>query len=202
MKAIEVIFATRNATKLQQANAIFAGSGIILMTLDDAGIEGEALEDGTTLEENALKKARFAYERSTTDSLVMGEDTGLFINALGGKPGVYSARWAGKGASAEQTMQYCIKQMKGIEDRRATFRTVVVLLSDVGKEYLFIGEAHGHLLEEPRTDPQPNMPYSPIFVPEGQRLCFAEIAKMLPAHKNGFPHRAEALRKLKKFLEA
>jgi XTP/dITP diphosphohydrolase len=195
---MKVILSTRNPSKAEQIKEIFSGSSVVISTLTDAGIEGEAVENGTTLEENAIKKARFARERSNSSFWTIGDDTGLFINALNSEPGIYAARWAGEGAETLQIMQYCLDRMRDIENRSAIFRTAVAVVSNEGKEYIFTGEVHGHLLEFPRTDSQPKMPYSALFVPEGQYLCWAE---MTTEYENAISHRGKAFRKVKDFLE-
>ena len=92
---MDIILATRNVTKTRQIRAIFIGSPVTVWSLDDARIQGDFVEDGATLEENALKKALFAWKRS--GERCMADDTGLFIDALGGEPGIHAARWAGEG---------------------------------------------------------------------------------------------------------
>ena len=165
--------------------------------MDDAGIQGEAVEDGKTLEENALKKVKFAHD-AAPNTWVMADDTGIFIDALGGIPGVDSAYWAGHGVPTEQFTQFIVDQMKGIENRSATFRTVVCLISPEGKERFFVGEVKGHLLESPRAVPQPKMPYSPLFVPEGENITWAE---MTTEYENNISHRGKAFRQARDFLE-
>jgi len=196
---MKVILATRNPSKLHQINEIFQGSNITVMSLDDAGIQGEAVEDGETLEANALKKARFAREHASFPYCTVADDTGIFIDALNGKPGVYSARWAGEKASTEEATQFVVGQMKGIANRAATFKTVVALISPTGKEYFFFGEVAGKLLDEPRVAPQPKMPYSPLFIPFGEEKTWAE---MTTEYENKISHRGIAFRKVKAFLES
>lgn len=198
MPKISLILSTRNPSKTEQIKAFFAGTPLAVSTLSDAGIDGEAIEDGATLEENAMKKARFAHEHSGAKSWTMADDTGLFITALDGEPGIYAARWAGDGVSTEKTMQYCLDRMKDARDRSAIFRTVVAIVSPDGKEYTFNGEVHGHILEAPRVAPQPKMPYSGLFVPDGQDLCWAE---MTTEYENKISHRGKAFAQVRKFFD-
>jgi XTP/dITP diphosphohydrolase len=206
---MEIILATRNPSKALQIKAIFAGSGFDILTLDDAHIEGEAVEDGTSLEENALKKAIFAFKQTTSGAWTMADDTGIFIHALHDEPGIQAAYWGGAELSTEERMRFVLKQMEGIEDRSAIFRTCVALVSSEGKEYFFIGEAKGHLLATPRGTPQPKMPYSVLFVPEGSDRTRAEIvagenrtwAEMTTEEENKISHRGRAFAQVRTFLE-
>ena len=196
---MNIILSTRNPSKLIQIQEIFSGSNIHVLTLDDAHIESEAVEDGASLEENALKKAWFAYENSGRNSWTMADDTGLFITALDGKPGIYAARWAGEDASTEETMNFCLQKLQDETDRSAIFRTVVVAISPDGGKHIFTGEVNGHIRETPRVSPQPKMPYSALFVPDGQELSWAE---MTTQQENRLSHRGKAFRQTKSFLES
>lgn len=194
---MNVILATRNPSKALQIQAIFGDSSINVISMDMAGIKGEAVEDGETLEENALKKAKFAYGQ-VANAWTMADDSGIFIDALGGVPGVHSAYWAGVGIPTEQFTQFIIQQMKGIGNRSATFRTVVCLISPEGRERFFVGEVRGHLLESPRVPPQPKMPYSPLFVPDSETMTWAEMST---EYENQISHRGHAFRQVREFLE-
>lgn len=193
---MEIILSTRNPSKAEQIKSIFEGTQFSIITLTEAGIEGEAIEDGKTLEENALKKAIFA-QRQSPGFWTMADDTGLFINALGGKPGVRAARWAGESATTEQIMAHTIKSLKDCHDRSATFETIVALLTPDGKKYFFSGKVSGKLLESPRVKPQPRMPYSPIFLPDGESLVWAEMSV---DYENNISHRGKAFRQVRDFL--
>ena len=195
---MEIILSTRNPSKAEQIKAVFAGSTFVTLTLEDAHIEGEVIEDGLTLQENSLKKARYAHEHAPAGMWTMADDTGIFIDALMGEPGIQAAYWGGATLSAEERMRFVIKQMEGIEDRSATFRTCVALVSPDGSEHFFIGEAHGKILETPRVDPQLKMPYSPIFVPDGQVKSWAE---MDVDYENKISHRGKAFAQVRTFLE-
>ena len=195
-----VILSTRNPSKLQQIIAVFSGSPVRIISLSDAGIAGEAVEDGETLEANAEKKARFARERAASGFWTMSDDTGIFINAFKGEPGVHAAYWGGKGSTTAQIMNYCLKRMEGIADRSAVFRTVVALISPGSEQCLFFkGEVSGRILESPRGEPQQKMPYSPIFVPDGQDLCWAEMSV---EYENSISHRGKAFRLAREYLES
>ncbi len=195
---MDVILSTRNPSKALQIQELFSGSNIRVRTLDEMQIEGEAVEDGATLEENAFKKAWFAYEKSGKKTWAMADDTGLFISTLNGEPGIRAARWAGEGASIEKTMNYCLERLLGARDRTAVFRTVVVVISPEGDTHVFNGEVAGHMLEAPRVEPQPKMPYSALFVPQGQDLSWAEMST---AEENAVSHRGKAFRQVRDFLQ-
>ncbi len=195
---MNIVLSTRNPSKAEQIKAIFEGSRISILTLDDVSVEGEAVEDGATLEENSLKKALFAQEKVAGNTWTMADDTGLFISALDGAPGVRAARWAGETATTDEITAHTLRSLEGVSDRSAVFETVVALVSPEGKPYFFSGKVPGRLLEVPRTRPQPKMPYSPIFVPEGTDLVWAEMSV---EYENSISHRGKAFRKARNFLE-
>lgn len=196
---MKIILSTRNPSKARQIKAFSRDPSIILLTLDDMGIEGEAVEDGDTLAENALKKALYARSKTNEKHWVMAEDTGLFIKGLGGEPGIKAARWAGEEATTEEITQYCLKSMKDLSDRSAFFETIAVLLSPENKEYFFSGKLHGTLLDYPKTKPLPKMPYSPIFLPVGRDKVLGE---MTVEEGNVISHRGKAMKKLFGFLKS
>jgi XTP/dITP diphosphohydrolase len=196
---MEIILSSRNPSKAEQIRAVFVGLPISILTLADAGIDGEAVEDGLTLEENALLKARFAFEKAGSKSWAMADDTGLFVEALNGEPGVKSARWAGDTATTEEILYLLLKRMEGKSNRSAVFETAVSLIGPDGEIHYFVGKVRGRLLEEPRVPPQPKMPYSSIFIPEGQELTWAE---MTIEQENAVSHRGKAFGQVRDFLVA
>ncbi len=185
---MDIILSTRNPSKAEQIRAVFKNVPISVFTLADVGIEGEAIEDGSTLEENAMKKAQFAHRPGLW---AMADDTGLFFHSLNGRPGIYAARWAGEFATTDEITQYTLKQLEGIKDRSAVFQTVVALISPSGEEKIFTGDVRGEILDAPRVKPQPKMPYSPLFVPNGSDKVWAE---MTTAEENAISHRGKAFR--------
>ncbi len=194
---MHIILATTNVSKILQIKQLLNNESISVKTLAEAGIEGEAVEDGETLEENARKKAYYAKVRTNNDCWIIAEDTGLFINVLGGKPGIRSARWAGETATTQEITDYCLMQLYGMPDRTAYFETVAVLVSPQGNETVFRGRVNGVLLNEPRTLPQPKMPYSGLFVPEGSEKVWAEMST---EEENIISHRGKAFRDVVKYL--
>lgn len=128
----------------------------------------------------------------------MADDTGIFINALNGEPGVKSSRWAGDTATTEEILAYTLKSLEGKTDRSAYFETVVALISPESKQYFFEGKVDGHLLESPKVKPQPKMPYSCIFMPNESDKVWAE---MEVEEENKISHRGKAFAKVRYFLE-
>lgn len=198
MTIIDIILSTRNPSKAEQIKLVFGSLPMRILTLEDASVLGEAVEDGATLEENATKKALFAWEHTKKWSIA--DDTGIFIDALNGQPGIYSARWAGESATTEDIMHFTLEQLKGVtpENRTATFKTVAAVVAPDGAQLVFVGEAKGTILVEPRVDFQPKMPYSGIFVPDGQPKVWAEMSV---EEENVISHRGKAFRQVRNFFE-
>lgn len=197
---MKIILSTRNPSKAKQITAAFAGSPIEILTLDQAGITGQGIEDGITLQENALKKARFVHQHNP-NAWAMADDTGIFIDALDGKPGVHTADWPAwrdKGKEITEITQWILDQIKDVKDRSATFETVVAIISPEGKEYFFDGKVRGQLLKTPRNATQPNMPYASIFQPDGSEKVWGE---MTVEEENQISHRGKAFQQARAFLE-
>lgn len=187
----EIVFATNNAHKIEEAAAIL-GSGYRLVTLSSKGITGDIPEEQPTIEGNALQKARYVHGLTGCDCFA--DDTGLEVDALGGAPGVRSARYATDGHDSAANMALLLRNMEGIDDRRARFRTVIALILD-GREHLFEGIVNGTITRSPRG--AGGFGYDPVFVPDGFSETFAE---MDAADKNAVSHRGKAVRKLADFL--
>jgi len=194
---MKIILSTRNPSKGEQVKAIFEGTRFSILTLTDAGIEGEAVEDGKTLKDNALKKALFAHDQAP-DLWTMADDTGLFIEALDGEPGVRAARWAGETATTDEITQYTLKRLHGASNRTAIFETIVAVVTPQGGQSFFSGKVRGRLLETPRVKPQPKMPYSPLFIPDGESQVWAEMAV---EYENKISHRGKAFLQTREFLK-
>ena len=189
----KMIFASANRHKLEEVGKILDTSKYELKNLEDVGIHEEIVEDGSTLEENALIKARYVFDRLKTN--VFSEDTGLEVQALGGDPGVYTARYGGPQKSADDNMNLLLKNLQGKEDRSAQFRAVVALIYD-GKEVLFEGIVKGKIAVE--KSGHEGFGYDPIFIPEGYDKSFAELPDSI---KLGMSHRTRAVKKMFEFLE-
>jgi XTP/dITP diphosphohydrolase len=188
---MELVFATNNKHKIREISDLL-DKDFKILGLADLNISEEIPEDANTLSENALFKARFVHDRTGLN--VFADDTGLEVDALGGAPGVYSARYAGEGRSFDDNITKLLGEMEGAEDRSARFRTVIALIFN-GKEYLFEGKVEGVITRERRGDG--GFGYDPVFLAEGYGLTFAEIPL---SEKNLISHRARAMRKLLAFL--
>lgn len=193
MKRKKLLFATNNAHKVQEVKAAL-GDGFDVITLDEYGIEVEVDETEPTLEGNALLKAR-CVATFAKGVMVFADDTGLEIEALGGAPGVHSARYSGGGA--KENIEKVLCEMKGCDNRGAQFRTVIVLIDEDGEEYLFEGSVKGRILESQSAGVE-GFGYDPIFAAEGFAESFAEMT--LDA-KNAISHRGRATAALVNFLK-
>lgn len=187
----KLVFATNNAHKLREVAEI-VGDGFEIVSLKEIGCHDEIPETADTLEGNALQKARYIHERYGLDCFA--DDTGLEVDALGGAPGVYSARYAGPGHDSRANMRKLLHELEGIEERKARFRTAIALILD-GKERIFEGIVEGSITKEPRGEA--GFGYDPLFAPEGYGETFAEMDEEL---KNTISHRARAVAKLADFL--
>ena len=190
---MKLIFATNNAHKLREVAEI-VGEKFELLTLRDCGITEDIPEEQPTLEGNALQKARYIYERTGIDCFA--DDTGLEVDALGGEPGVRSARYATDGHDDEANKRLLLERMEGVESRGAQFRTAVVLIMG-GKEYLFEGIVRGQITHSELGDG--GFGYDPLFVPEGYSESFAQMSA---EQKNAISHRGRAVRALAEFLNS
>ena len=185
------VFATNNAHKLSEVQSLL-GDDFKIVSLKALGFTGEIPETGETLAENALQKAHFIYQRYGVNCFA--DDTGLEVDALGGAPGVYSARYAGPQATYADNVDKLLHEMEGVTSRTARFKTVVALILE-GKEYLFHGQVEGEILAERRG--ADGFGYDPVFLPLGYDLTFAEMPSAL---KNKISHRGKAMQKLVRFL--
>ncbi|HBS86808.1 MAG: non-canonical purine NTP pyrophosphatase [Bacteroidetes bacterium GWF2_38_335] len=189
---MQLLFATNNSHKLKEIQEMLGGN-INLTGLRDICCFDEIPEDQDTLEGNALQKAQYIYSNYQIDCFA--DDTGLEVEALGMKPGVYSARYAGEQRNAQDNMAKLLAELKNFSNRKARFRTVIALIIK-GKEYLFEGIVDGKIIDLKRGDE--GFGYDPIFVPDGYDLTFAEMPL---SEKNKISHRARAFRKLEEFLK-
>lgn len=186
-----LVFATNNAHKLEEIREILGGK-FHIVSLKELGCQEDIPEEQDTLEGNALQKARYIRDKYKVNCFA--DDTGLEIEALGGEPGVYSARYAGDGHDSEANMRKVLDKMSGETNRRARFRTVIALLLD-GQEHLFEGEVRGEILRERHGEG--GFGYDPIFRPDGFAQSFAEMSL---EDKNKISHRGRATEALRKFL--
>ena len=193
-----IVFATNNQHKLQEIREILSPE-FEIVSLKEIGCHEDIPETGNTLEENALQKARYVSERYHISCFA--DDTGLEVDALGGAPGVHSARYAeGTDHDSEANMTKLLRELEGKENRQARFRTVIALI-ELGEDetenvHLFEGIVEGHISTERQGSE--GFGYDPIFVPEGYEKSFAALGETI---KNHISHRARAVKKLAEYLK-
>lgn len=189
---MKIVFATNNAHKLREVQQT-VGDKFEIVSLRECGVVEDIPENEPTLEGNALAKARYIYSR--TGLSCFADDTGLEVDALGGEPGVRSARYATDGHDDEANKRLLLERMEGKENRGAQFRTAMALILD-GEEYLFEGVVRGEILTQECGNG--GFGYDPLFAPEGHSESFAEMSA---EEKNAISHRGRAVRKLAEFLK-
>jgi XTP/dITP diphosphohydrolase len=186
-----LIFATNNRNKVAEIQSL-VGANLTIIPLKEAGIEIEIPEPHDQLEANALEKAMTIF--NMTKQNCFSEDTGLEIAALGGAPGVKSARYAGENSNAQANIELVLSKMTDIENRSAQFRTVICLIWE-NQTYYFEGICKGQILRNMQGEN--GFGYDPIFVPDGASKSFAN---MTMEEKNQFSHRKKAVTQLFEFL--
>ena len=187
---MRLVFATNNPNKLKEVQSKLPQYEIV--SLKELGVTEDIPETGDTLEENALIKARYLYEKFGLDCFA--DDTGLEIEVLNNEPGVYSARYAGGERSADANMDKVLSKLKGKTNRKARFRTAIALIQN-GKETLLDGIVEGKIIETKIG--KGGFGYDPIFVADGYAITFAQMDMET---KNRISHRGLALDKLVKAL--
>jgi XTP/dITP diphosphohydrolase len=188
----KIVFATNNSHKLAEVKAVLKDFAEVI-SLADIGCTDDIPETGTTLEENAILKAQYIFNRYNTDCFA--DDTGLEVDALDGAPGVYSARYAGIEQNAAANMKKLLEKLKNIKNRKARFKTVIALIQN-RQIYCFEGQIEGYIIDKPKGEA--GFGYDPIFVPEGYNKTFAEMGA---DEKNRISHRAKAVKKLTEFFQ-
>ena len=193
----KLIFATNNKHKLLEVSDMLTGI-VEIKSLADAGLAGDIPETADTLEGNALQKAQWVYER--TGQSCFADDTGLEVDALGGRPGVYSARYAGEHCSFDDNINKMLREMEGQTNRHACFRTVICLLEHTDGQTIptpryFEGRVDGTILTQRFGNE--GFGYDPIFMPDRFAVSFAEMPLEV---KNHISHRGRAVAKLVEYL--
>lgn len=188
----QIIFATNNKHKKEEVSHLLPGFEVL--TLSEIGISEDIPETGETLEENALIKANFVFEKTGLDCFA--DDTGLEVEALGGKPGVDSARYAGEPADPQANIDKLLAELKDIENRKARFRTVIALIQK-GEPVFIEGIVNGRIIE--CRSGASGFGYDPVFIPDGYAQTFAQMSL---EEKNKISHRGKATRKLVEFLNS
>lgn len=200
------ILASQNRNKIKELQAILAKHGYEVIARDDAGIPKDDIEEtGTTFEENSALKASAIMDMIASDpslerykdSPVIADDTGLMVDALGGAPGVYSARYAGEGCTYDDNNKKLLSELAGVPEgkRGAKFVTVITMIRPGGGRLTARGECSGRIAEEKRGTE--GFGYDPVFIPDGSDETFAEMG---PEVKNRISHRARALEEMERLL--
>lgn len=181
-----IVLATRNKNKVKEFREMLKGYDIELRSLDDFGPIPEVVEDGATFDDNAYKKA--LHTAKILGIPAIADDSGLAVDALNGRPGVYSARYAGPHATDEENCKKLLKEMAGMENRKASFHCVISIAVPSGPALTYEGTCSGIILEEKRGTS--GFGYDPLFYFEQFDKTFAELSM---AEKNSVSHRGKAL---------
>ena len=191
--SVQLVLATRNAKKLAELDRLLAGAGLDVEILGSAVFSDlpEIEETGSTFAENSLIKARAVAAH--TGLIAIAYDSGLCVDALNGQPGIYSARWAGQGATDESNVDLVLEQIREVEPARRTahFACAAALVLPSGEEYVVHGQVNGVLLTQRRG--VGGFGYDPIFLPDGFDITTAE---MTSEQKDAISHRGQAMRAL------
>ncbi len=192
-----LVFATNNKHKLSEVRAAL-GDTIEVVSLAEVGLAGDIPETADTLQGNALQKAQWVWERLSDKAFdgVFADDTGLEVEALGGAPGVYSARYAGEHCSFDDNIDKLLAALDGKDNRRACFRTVICLIEN-GEPRYFEGRVDGQILTERHTHGK-GFGYDPVFLPDRFAVSFAEMPLDV---KNLISHRGLAVKALAEYLK-
>ena len=189
---MKLVIASNNSHKIHEIKQILSGKFDEILSLREAGVEHETVEDGKTFMENALKKAREIAEICGFPTLA--DDSGLCVSALNGAPGIFSARYAGGGekhTTDEENNAFLLKNLEGICDRSAYFICTMALVYPDGREITAEGYMHGQIIDAPRGEQ--GFGYDPLFLPEGEDRT---VAEMTDSEKNAISHRSNALKNL------
>lgn len=189
MYDLSLVLATRNEGKVKEFRELVSGVAIEIKSLKDFGPVPEVLEDGKTFEDNAYKKAHFTAKILGYPALA--DDSGLVVDALGGEPGVYSARYAGEGVTDKENNLKLLTAMEGNENRKAAFETVLAIAVPGGPALIYEGRCEGEILHEIKGEN--GFGYDPLFYyPEFKKT----FAQMTPEEKNSISHRGKAMAEL------
>lgn len=186
---MKLIIASNNKHKISEIKSILSGKFDEIISLSEANIHHETVEDGETFLENSLKKAREIC--AISGAVALADDSGLCVNALGGAPGVYSARYSGEEATADSNNRLLLKNLAGITDRSAYFICTVALVYPDGREVTAEGRVHGEIIDSYRGNH--GFGYDPIFLVNGDTKTLAEMSD---SEKNAISHRGKALKNL------
>jgi XTP/dITP diphosphohydrolase len=193
MSEVKFVLASNNKGKLREMREILGEAGVSVLSQSEAGIQVEPEETGTTFEENALIKARAACSAAGIPAIA--DDSGLAVDALGGAPGIYSARY-GNCATDEERVELLLENMRGKEQRSARFVSCIAAVFPNGDELITCGECEGEITQSPAGEN--GFGYDPVFY----MACFGRtLAEVSAEEKNGVSHRGKALRAMKTKLD-
>lgn len=192
MEKIEICLASNNTHKIVELQQML-GDTFLIKTMKDIGCEDDIEEYGTTFEQNSRIKADYIHNLYGVN--VIADDSGLEVEALNNRPGVYSARYAGEPTNHQANIEKLLFELEGVENRKAKFRTVVTLILN-NKHYAFEGDVSGKITKDIRGNE--GFGYDPVFIPDGFEKTFAEMPADL---KNQMSHRANAIKRLLEHLK-
>lgn len=189
---MQLVFATNNPHKIFEVRHLL-GKRYEILGLNDLGIKEDIPENQDTIEGNAIEKSKYIFEKYNLPCFA--DDTGLEVDFLNGRPGVFSARYAGKDCSFDDNVNKLLGELDGVENRKARFRTVIAFIDKNNITQLFEGIVNGHIAKSRQGSE--GFGYDPVFVPDGYCLSFAEMELTL---KNAISHRAKAMNKFIEYL--
>lgn len=190
---MQLVFASNNINKLEQVKLLLENDKVVMPI--DVGVQGfDVIEDGLTLKENAYKKAHELYK--ITKKKVFSDDTGLFVEALDGRPGIYAHRYAGEDATDKDNREKMLEELKDSDNRKAYFKTVICFIDDDGKDYYFEGKLDGEIARKELGEG--GFGYDKIFYVEKYDKS---LGQMEIDFKNQISHRGLAMKEFKKFLD-
>lgn len=195
---MEIVFATKNPIKIMNAYCVFLGSGINFTQPEHLGIRLKKRDEGATIEQNAFAKARWTHQNLVTPRWVIAEETGLYLEAIPGMPGAFTATWMGENMPGDQVVNHTLAKLRVHTNRTATFKSAVVAISPEGDHEFFLAETEGRMAMAPILPPTDWTPYDFIFKPNGYEVTLAELSMDEYAKVS---HRGQALKKLRAFLE-
>lgn len=197
METRKLVISTGNKNKVKEIAYMLRNMNIEVISKNDIGLgDLEVIEDGNTLEDNSILKAKALAEKVDYKYIVMADDSGLFVDKLNGEPGVYSSRYAGEEGNDEKNNKKLLEALKDTEERKAKFKTVIVLITETKETLLVDGECKGTIGLTAKGNN--GFGYDPLFIPEGFTKTFGELGEDI---KNQISHRAKALEKLKEEIE-
>ena len=193
----QLIIATGNAHKVAEFDQLLAGCGFKVCSAQVCGGMPHVVEDGDSFEANAALKARALRRLAPEDAWVVSDDSGLEVDALGGAPGIYSARYAGEGAADGENLSKLLREMRDFDGdaRSARFRCVLCLIDPAGTERFFDGACEGRMAT--RAEGNEGFGYDPAFIPDGYEETFGQLGESV---KSQLSHRALAVEKMRSFL--